>query len=254
MQFTGPTYSLIVLALASFFAGAMNSMAGGGSFITLPALIFTGIDARAANITATMSLFPGQFAASVSGRKLVQGVGGMSFRTLVIVSTVGGVGGALLLLATPPHSFDVLVPWLILFATIVFTWGSFFRKPGPVAESERLPAWVAVVIQFFISVYGGYFGGGIGFLMLATLTLAGVAIRNAGATKNALAGLLNAAAAIVFLFSSDVAWLQAAIIAVCAIGGGLSGVWLLKRIPEKVLRAFVVLVGVLLTIGMFLRA
>ena len=107
--------------------------------------------------------------------------------------------------------------------------------------------------QFCIAIYGGYFGGGIGFLMLATLTLAGMAIRNAGATKNALAGVMNASAVLVFLFSSEVAWLQAAIVAVTAMLGGLFGAWLLQRVDERLLRGFVVVVGLALTVGMFLR-
>ena len=244
--------SYLVLALAAYVAGAMNTMAGGGSFVTLPVLIFTGLDARAANITNTMSLFPGQIASALVGRDLVQGVGGLSFRTILAASLAGGAAGALLLLATPAHAFTVLVPWLILFATAVFTWGSFLRKQSDVAA--RLPAWAVLTIQFFISVYGGYFGGGIGFLMLATLTLAGMAIRNAGATKNALSSLLNAAAALVFAFSSDVSWPRAAIIACGSVAGGLTGVWLLKRVPEKAFRAVVVAIGLALTVGMFLRA
>ena len=184
--------SYLVLAIAAYTAGAMNAVAGGGSFLTLPALMLTGLDARAANITTTMSLFPGQFAAGLAGRKDVQGVGGMSFKVILGVSLAGGVTGALLLLATPSDIFTVLLPWLILFATAVFTWGSFFRKPG--AATRKLPGWTAIAFQFCISVYGGYFGGGIGFLMLAIFTLGGMAIRNAGATKNALSGLLNAAA------------------------------------------------------------
>jgi len=244
--------SFVVLGFAAFFAGAMNALAGGGSFITLPALMFTGMDARAANITSTVALFPGQITSGLSGRALVQGVGGLPFWALMSVSLAGGVVGALLLLATPPHFFAQLIPWLVLFATSVFAWGSFFRKPGHVAH--KLPPRMAAVVQFFIAIYGGYFGGGIGFLMLATLTLAGVALRNAGAMKNALAGTMNASAVLVFLFAPEVAWVQAGIVAVTSTVGGLAGTWLLKRVNEKLLRGFVVVVGIALTIGMFLRA
>ena len=246
------SFSFVFLGFAAFFAGAMNALAGGGSFITLPALMFTGLDARAANITSTVALFPGQITSGLAGRAWVQGVGGLPFWALAVISLGGGVVGALLLLATPPHFFAQLVPWLVLFATSVFAWGSFFRKPGQV--TEKLPPRVAATVQFFISIYGGYFGGGIGFLMLATLTLAGVAMRNAGAMKNVLAGAMNASAVAVFLFSPEVAWVQAAIVAVTAMAGGLLGAWLLKRVNEKLLRGFVVLVGIALTIGMFLRA
>jgi uncharacterized membrane protein YfcA len=105
-----------------------------------------------------------------------------------------------------------------------------------------------------VAIYGGYFGGGIGFLMLATLTVAGVAMRNAGATKNALAGAVNAMAVLVFLMAPDVAWLQAGIVCVGALAGGLVGAWMLQWVNEKALRVFVVCVGVALTIGLFLRS
>ncbi len=127
------------------------------------------------------------------------GVPDLPFRALAGISLVGGVLGALLLLATPASFFARLVPWLVLFATAVFAWGSFRRPP---AAGRSLGRWPAAVMQFLISIYGGYFGGGIGFLMLAALTAAGLPVRNAGATKNVLAGVMNAAAVVVFLFSA----------------------------------------------------
>jgi uncharacterized protein len=243
---------LIVLGVAAFIAGAMNALAGGGSFITLPSLMLTGLDARAANITSTIALFPGQITSGVSGRAYVQGAGRLSFWTLMAISLAGGVVGALLLLATTPEFFAKLVPWLILFATIVFAWGSFLRKPGNDGVAQLSPRGAAAA-QFCISVYGGYFGGGIGFLMLAALTLAGMAMRNAGATKNALAGVMNASAVVIFLVSTEISWLRAGIVCIAAMIGGLIGAWLLRRVNEKLLRGFVVVVGIALTIGMFLR-
>ena len=243
--------ALIVLFCAAILAGAMNALAGGGSFITLSALLLTGLDARAANITSTIALFPGQVSTGVAGRRMVTGVPDLPFRALVGISLVGGVIGAGLLLATPAAFFARLVPWLVLFATAVFAWGSFRRAP---AAGRSLGRGVAAGLQFLISVYGGYFGGGIGFLMLAALAAAGLPVRNAGATKNVLAGVMNASAVVVFLFSPDVRWVQAAIVAVGAIGGGLAGAWALRRANERVLRAGVVVVGVLLTIGLFVRS
>jgi uncharacterized membrane protein YfcA len=252
MDISHPPISFIILGLASFFAGAQNALAGGGSFVTFPALLLTGLDPRAANITSTVALFPGQITGGLAGRSLVQNVGNLPFWALMVISLAGGALGALLLLATPPAFFAALVPYLVLFATSVFAWDSFFRKPS--TDSKPLPTRMAALVQFGISIYGGYFGGGIGFLMLATLTVAGVAIRNAGAMKNVLAGTMNASAVLVFLMSPDVAWSQAAVVAVTAMVGGLLGAWLLKRVNEKLLRGFVVLVGIALTIGMFLRS
>ena len=127
---------------------------------------------------------------------------------LFVISLVGGALGAIILLVTPPSVFARLVPWLVLFATVLFAWGSFFRK-APEPGEQHLPPWGAAVVQFFISVYGGYFGGGIGLLMMASLTMAGLAVRNAGASKNILAGVMNASAVAIFVLSSDVHWLQA---------------------------------------------
>lgn len=246
------TWTFVALFAAAFLAGGMNALAGGGSFITLPALLLTGLDARAANITSTVALFPGQITSGLAGRSLVDGVGRMGFWGLATISLGGGAVGALLLLATPASFFAALVPYLVLFATAVFFWGSFVRKADSV--TRPIPPRVAGLTQFAIAVYGGYFGGGIGFLMLASLTLAGMKMRNAGATKNALAGAMNASAVLVFLLAPDVAWLQAGIVCVAAIIGGLAGAWLLQRVPEKPLRGFVVVVGLALTVLMFLRA
>lgn len=242
----------VMLFLAGVWAGAQNALAGGGSFVTLPTLILSGLDARAANITSTIALFPGQMATGYAGRRLVSGAERLSFRALLIISLAGGVGGALLLLATPPSFFARLVPWLVLFATGVFAWGSFLRKPP--ADGVALGPLVAGAAQFLIATYGGYFGGGIGFLMLAALTIAGLDVRSAGATKNVLAAAMNASAVAIFLFSHDVHWLHAATLGIGAIGGGLLGAWLLKKIDPKVLQIGVVVLGVALTIGLFLRA
>jgi uncharacterized membrane protein YfcA len=244
-------FSFVLLAIAAFIAGAMNALAGGGSFITLAALVLTGLDPRAANITSTIALFPGQVASGYAGRSNVAGIGRMPFAALAGISLGGGAVGALLLLATPPSFFAAMVPYLVLFATGVFIWGSFIRKPGAVAKP--LPSRVAGLLQFAVAIYGGYFGGGIGFMMLATLTVAGMAMRNAGATKNALAAAINAMAFLVFLMAPDVAWLQAAVVSVCALAGGLVGAWMLKRVNETALRVVVICVGIALTIGLFVR-
>ncbi len=241
---------LALLFGAALWAGAQNALAGGGSFITLPALMFTGMDARAANITSTVALFPGQVATGLTGRKLVAGAEGLPFRVLVVISLVGGAVGAVLLLSTPPSFFARLVPWLVLFATGVFAWGSF----APERKGPTLNRWTAGAAQFFIAIYGGYFGGGIGFLMLAALTLAGQAVRTAGATKNMLAGVMNASAVAIFVFSPEVRWLQAGVACAGALIGGVVGGQILNRVNEKLLRAVVVLIGLLLTAGLFLRA
>ncbi len=242
---------LLVVLVAGLWAGLQNALAGGGSFVTLPALIVAGMSPLAANITSTVALFPGQVTSGWAGRKLVTGAGRLPFRALFAISVAGGAVGGLLLLNTPSSVFARLVPWLVLFATVVFAWGSFFRKPGE--GTVHLGPLGAGLAQFLIAVYGGYFGGGIGFLMMAALTMAGLPTRNAGATKNALAGVMNASAVLLFVTSPQVHWREAVVLGVGAMAGGLAGAWALHRVNERALRIAIVCIGIALTVGLFLK-
>lgn len=247
-----PLATLALLALAGLWAGTQNALAGGGSFVTLPALILSGLDARSANITSTLALFPAQVVTGWAGRTGVTGAEGLSFRWLAGLSLAGGVVGAVLLLATPSSLFEALLPFLVLAATALFAWGSFLRRPAQVARRQLGPRGAGAA-QLGIGIYGGYFGGGIGFLMLAALTLAGLPVRAAAATKNVLAAVMNASAVAIFVFSRDVRWLQGGALALGAVAGGLVGSWMLKRVDETLLRIGVVILGVVLTLGLFLR-
>jgi uncharacterized membrane protein YfcA len=171
---------------------------------------------------------------------------------LVVISFLGGILGAILLLVTPSDIFKALVPWLVLFATSVFAYGSFVPR-----KADRPPVLGkagAGVAQFAISIYGGYFGGGIGFLMLAALTAAGLAIRSANATKNVLAGVMNASAVAIFVFSPQVTGRKPAIACVGAAIGGVIGGHMVSKVNQNVLRISAVLIGIALTIGLFIRA
>jgi uncharacterized membrane protein YfcA len=242
--------NFVILFLASVWAGAQNALAGGGSFITLPLLILSGMNPRAANITSTIALFPGQVASGWTGRSLAEGAAGLSLRALIAISLAGGALGAGLLLVTSPSFFARLLPWLILFATIVFAWGSFAPRGQGV---KHLGIAGVTAAQFCISVYGGYFGGGIGFLMLAALTASGVSMRVAAATKNVLAAVMNASAVAIFVFSPQIKWVTAAVYAAGAILGGVLGGHMVRKVNERVLRLLVVLIGLTLTVGLFIR-
>jgi len=243
--------TLVLLALVGLIAGVQNALAGGGSFLIFPMLLFSGLGPRAANITSTVALFPGQLATGFTARSAVSGLAALSVRTLLLISLTGGAVGAVLLLETPSDFFTLLVPWLVLFATAVFAWGSFFRRSGD--ARQHLSTSQAALVQFAISIYGGYFGGGIGILMLAALTLSGLPVRNAWATKNLLAAVMNASAVLIFVFSPDVAWKQTLAVGSGAIIGGQLGVYAFRRVNEKVLRLCVIALGLALTIGLFLR-
>jgi len=239
--------SVWILLLAGVWAGAQNALAGGGSFITLPALMAAGLDARVANLTSTVALFPGQITTALANRKLVSGIGGVGFGWLLGLSLVGGVLGALLLLATPSDVFRRMLPWLVLAATLLFARGAFGRK----LEAANLPPGRLKAGQLLVGIYGGYFGGGIGFLMLALFTLAGSAVREAQANKNALAAAMNLSGAAVFITSGEVAWRQALILGAASMLGGWGGAHAIRHVPDRLLKGSVVAIGLALTVGLF---
>ena len=242
---------LFVLFAAGLWAGVQNALAGGGSFVTLPTLILSGLDARAANIASTLALFPGQLTTGWVGRKSASGAAGLSFRTLMLISLGGGAVGAVLLLSTPASFFARLVPWLVLFATSLFAYGSFFRKADAVARG--VDPRIAAKLQFLIAGYGGYLGGGGGFLILAALTAAGLTVRIAGASKNVLNCVINAAAVLIFLFTPAIPWARVALLGAGAVIGGYGGAQLLRRVDERLIRGIVVVLGLCLTVGLFVR-
>src|SRR5260370_25645715 len=179
----------IVLTAAAFLGGALNALAGGGSLVTFPALLFAGLNPIDANASSVVALFPGPFSSVWAYRRSILGITEVSVTGFFILSLIGGLLGALLLLFTPSSIFAGLVPWLVLFSTIVFAVGNF--APLEVIQRLKLGPRGALVVHFIISIYGGYFGGGIGFLMLAALTLFGMRDINASnGLKMALVALL----------------------------------------------------------------
>lgn len=240
-----------LLFLGALWAGAQNALAGGGSFITLPILMMTGLDARSANIASAIALFPSQANAGWRSLNQADGVGALTLRWLVAIGLAGGAVGAAVLLLTPIRVFAQLISWLVSFATLAFAWGSF----GPKPQTARRPhALRAGLLQFVLGIYGGYFGGGMGFLLMASLTLAGQGVRTAGATKNVMAVAINLTAVAIFLAVAKVAWAQVGVAAAGALVGGFAGVWILQRLDERILRLVIVGIGVALSIGLFLRA
>lgn len=238
-----------LLLAAGIWAGAQNALAGGGSFVTIPVLMAAGLDARVANLTSTVALFPGQITTALANRKLVSGIGPFSFPILLGISLVGGVLGALLLLATPSDLFRRMLPWLVLTATLLFARGAFGRK----LDATNLGRGPLGLGQFGVAIYGGYFGGGIGFLMLALFTLAGAAVKEAQANKNALAAAMNLSGAAVFILSGEVAWEPALWLGVGTVIGGYAGARMIAHVPDKALKAAVVLIGLALFAGLLWR-
>lgn len=246
------TMPLVILFFAAIWAGCQNALAGGGSFITLPMLMFTGMNALSANITSSVALFPSQALTGVHGWKNSSGVAGLSRGWLVGISLVGGALGAALLLLTPSSIFAHMVPWLVLFATIMFAWGSF--GPRRADGGARLKTGGAAAAQFCIAVYGGYFGGAMGIMMLAAYALFGLgSIHTANALKTLMAGALNAIAVVCFVFAGKVDWVPAVIMLASAVAGGYLGARVARVMNPDHIRLVVIAIGVTMTVVFFVR-
>ncbi len=243
-----------LLFLAGLVAGIMNAIAGGGTIVTFPMLILTGLSSIGANATSTLALLPGSLAGVAGYRKNLPAVWRW-IRLFVPVSAAGGLLGGILLTRTPAAQFDRLVPYLILFATVLFTARALFVRLFRIETSRaKSSQWIAgaLVFQFAVSVYGGYFGAGIGILMLATLGVLGFEnIHEMNVVKGVLGFLINAVAAAYFVWSGLVHWPAAAIVAVGAIIGGFSGAHFAQKIPQRVVRHLVTVIGLLITAVIF---
>jgi uncharacterized membrane protein YfcA len=252
--------NMALLFLVALLAGAINSVAGGGSFLTLPTMIFTGMSSVAANATSTVALWPGSVASIGAYRKELKLVRPMILTILIVTSLIGGILGALLLIKTPPDLFVKLLPYLLLTATLLFAFSGpvmkRLRARDLVNEQISTTTLVAVAIaQMVIAVYGGYFGGGIGILMLATLSLMGMEnIHLMNALKVVLASSINGVAVIVFILYNAVVWPQALLMLVGAIIGGYGGASLARKIEPRWIRYFVIAIGLSMAFLFFVRS
>jgi uncharacterized membrane protein YfcA len=245
-------YEYLLLAGAAFLAGVMNAIAGGGTFITFPALVFTGVPSVIANASNAVALVPASFASAWAYRRDYQSVENVPFKAMAAVSLVGGVAGAILLVATPETTFDGLVPWLLLGATIVFAFGPKFIPK--LREHFHIGPVALLFLQFLVGIYGGYFGGAMGIVMLAVYSLFGLANLNAmNAMKSLLAGFINGVAVFVFAATGNVVWKQTFVMMVFAIAGGYAGAHYGRRLPPVYLRALIILISTTVTIAFFVR-
>ena len=243
---------------AAFAAGMINSVAGGGTLVTFPTLIWLGLDAIVANVTNTVSLWPGALGAMFGLRREI-GDGWRWMMLLAGPSILGGLVGAVLLLHTPPAAFGAMVPFLILFATVLLAVQepiSRWLRGETHPEHQKSRSWwiAAVLIQFLIAVYGGYFGAGIGILMLAGLGLLGLTdIHQMNGLKSFFNVCINIVAAVYFMFWGPVAWGTAAIMVAGALAGGYGGAGLARRLGRTVVRRAVIAVGFAMALSLLLR-
>ncbi len=242
-----------MLAAAGLLAGAMNAIAGGGSFVSFPAMVFAGLPPVLANASSTVALFPGTIASSFAYRKDITGIGGYGPMVLAPISFCGGLLGAMLLLATPAHLFDAVIPFLCLLATLTFAFGAH--------AGIALRRWVHVsdralpVVQFIISIYGGYFGGAVGLMMMASWSLltASADLKSMAPARVVLVSAANGSAVLWFIAAGAVRWPETLAMLGASIAGGYLGAGLARRIPADWVRRFVIALSAFITLAFFWR-
>ncbi|WP_298495278.1 sulfite exporter TauE/SafE family protein [uncultured Maritimibacter sp.] len=241
---------LVILGVAGFATGLLNAVAGGGTFISFPALIYVGIPPIVANATATLAALPGYASSAYAFRDDMRAEGTLGLPAIIGVTMVGAVIGALLLIVTPGETFVVVVPFLLALATVLFAAGPWLlarirarggRDAGPLTSAAALLA---------VSIYGGYFNGGLGIMLLATFGLIGyVNLHGMNGLKNLLSAILSLISAATFVVAGLIAWKPALLLAVAITLGGYIGARVSRRIKRTdYLRYFVVAVGVVMTV------
>jgi uncharacterized protein len=248
----------LIISVAAFLAGVINSIAGGGTLLSFPALLWIGRPAVMANATNTVAIWPGSFAGVIGFRHDIAKLQRWLF-WLMIPSLLGGAAGAVILLHTTERTFARIVPLLILGATALLAAQEFLtRKFTVLAQSHQHPTagWVTFVLvfQFLVGVYGGYFGAGMGILMLAALGLIGLAdLHQMNGLKNLLAICINGVAAIYFIARGAVIWHDVVLMSIASIIGGFAGARLAHYFGRKFVRGTVVTIGVVMSIALFVR-
>ena len=237
--------------------GALNAVAGGGSFVAFPALLFTGVPPVPANATNTVALWIGTTASGGAYRNRLN-ISRRVMVPLVVTSVIGGLIGAFLLLRTPAHTFLRVLPWLLLGATLLFTFGKHLtRRLSGGLEHEASPRALAIAsfFELLVAIYGGYFGGGVGIMNLAMLAALGMTdIHAMNALKIVLGAIINGVAVVTFIAAHAIYWPQGIVTTAGAILGGYYAAHFSLRLPQPWIRAFVILVGSGMTIYFFVRA
>jgi uncharacterized protein len=242
-------HNMPVVFLAGLAAGAMNAAAGGGSFVSVPALIYTGIPSVSSNMSSTIALYPGSIASAWVYRGRFLPILEMPIKALIMVTLAGGLCGALLLLLTTSAVFDKIIPWLLLLGSIAFAFGPWIGKR--LRRYYRPNTTFLLLIQFILGVYGGYFGGGVGIMMMAVWSVLGLSdIQAMNATKVVLVAAANTVAVLCFAAFGSVVWGATLVMMVAAAAGGYLGAHLALRIKPFYLRIGISVVNFLIA-GVF---
>ena len=245
----------LVLIGAGFAAGVLNAVAGGGTFLSFPALVWAGVPPITANATATLAALPGYLSSSWGFRHDLQSGGALPLRHLLILSALGGVIGAILLVITPASVFTGIVPWLLLAATLLFAFGPQLMERLRRAGAAEAGWLTSALLLLAVAIYGGYFNGGLGIVLLAAFTLLG--FRNLHAMnglKSVVSSVLSVVSTATFILAGIIDWQAALPLALASALGGYLGARLSRRITNiTLLRGFVTLVGAVMTVIFFLR-
>lgn len=237
-------FHVLLLFVAGFLSGVVNAIAGGGTFLTFGAMTLGGLPPIVANATSSIIQLPGYITSALAYAKEIR-ADARNAVVLGIISAIGGLAGALILLSLSNPSFRAMVPWLLIAATAIFAAGPLLKPKARSDEHSIGPLGAAG--QLATSIYGGFFGAGMGIMMLAVLGLAtGGGYHRLNALKNFISIVIATIAIFVFAAGGVVSWLHAAIMVPGAALGGYSGVWAARRVPQAVIRALVVAVGLLL--------
>jgi uncharacterized membrane protein YfcA len=242
------------LFFAGALGGAINAVAGGGSFVAFPALMFTGVPPVSANATNTLALWVGVTASGGAYRNRLS-ISRRVMIPLIVTSVIGGLAGAFLLIKTPAQTFLKVMPWLMLGATLLFAFGKHLTgriAAGISSDASRGAVTGASVFELVVAVYGGYFGGGIGIMNLAMLAAMGMTdIHDMNALKVVLGGVINGVATVTFVITGAIVWPQAIVMTVGAILGGYFAAHYAQKLPQSWIRALVILVGAAMTVYFF---
>jgi uncharacterized membrane protein YfcA len=244
---------LAFAAAAGFIGGAMNALAGGGTFATLPSLLALGLPANIANATSNVALLPGAGTSAWAFRDELAPLSGVSIRMLAAITFVGGLAGSALLVLTPSRAFDVIIPWLVLYAFVVLAFGK--SASGWLQRRVTIGRRTLLSAQMLLGVYGGYFGGGVGLMTTATYgLLGGHTPRELFAPRTLMLAVANLAAAIVFVAAGMVRWWACLPMLAGAVIGGWAGAHVGKKLPASVVRGWTLLVTGATVIVFFARA
>jgi len=249
-------HTAIFLFFAGAIGGGINAVAGGGSFVAFPALLFTGVAPIPANATNTLALWVGTTASSGAYPQKLD-ITRRVMIPLVVTSILGGLAGALLLIKTPAQTFLHVLPWLMLGATLLFAFGKHLtgRISAGISHDATTGAVIgASIFELLVSVYGGYFGGGIGIMNLAMLAAMGMTdIHAMNKLKVLLGGVINGVATVTFVISGTILWPQGIVMTAGSVVGGYSSAHFAQKLPQAWVKAFVIVVGTAMTIYFFYR-